>query len=509
MFEKNTLAALTGLLSAPNAAVAAQAAWALSYLPQDLGTINKFISIGGIALISQTLIHEDRAVRAQGALTIGTLAESETFATAIVNVGVALLLVTLLNKAKDAEAQLGAAVAVRSIATNPQVAVKLLASGVGSGLIPLLRGAPLVRSQALAALVPLLAVPAEVSKLLAGDAMAALLWGQNSPGDFSLVSPATFGGSLEASASTFSLRRSQMPLTELSLAKCIRLLSVNDEAKKSFKQASGFPVLVKLAESSEPEVQEEVAWSIGVLASDPESETLLAELGAVRALYNYIKNGTDAVQKRSQWSLGMLTEECLKYNSLLTEREGLDKEAGDDPDALLAGDAAAAPASDEKPVTPQKPKPGGRALVRMATKLKVGKSKTQTLQVEESSGMSGDSGAEPNPIDDAIVDEVEKRRAGEKPAVSPGSASKSNRRFGNTAKKVLGTEAKKARPGKTAAMTAAAATAAMTHTKDVKDLISQMKENEIKKKKQGEVKEEEPVAPPSPKAAPTVQMSLR
>ena len=30
-------------------------------------------------------------------------------------------------------------------------------------------------------------------------------------------------------------------------------------------------------------VQEEVAWSIGVLASDPESETLLAELGAVRA----------------------------------------------------------------------------------------------------------------------------------------------------------------------------------------------------------------------------------
>merc|ERR1719326_844615 len=160
--------------------------------------------------------------------------------------------------------------------------------------------------------------------------MSALLWGPNSPGDFSFLSPSSFIGSASPddveAGGTFSLRRSQMPLTELSLAKCIRLLSVSDEAKKAFKQASGFPVLVRLADSSEPEVQEEVAWSIGVLASDPESETLLAELGAVRALYNYIKNGTDAVQKRSQWSLGMLTAECLKYNSLLAEREGMDRE---------------------------------------------------------------------------------------------------------------------------------------------------------------------------------------
>merc|ERR1719159_1014199 len=109
--------------------------------------------------------------------------------------------------------------------------------------------------------------------------------GQNSPGDFSIVSPSLFGSSSDPALEGLNLRRSQMPPTELSLAKCVRLLSVNDEAKKAFKQASGFPVLVKLTESSEPEVQEEVAWSIGVLASDPESETLLAELGAVRALY--------------------------------------------------------------------------------------------------------------------------------------------------------------------------------------------------------------------------------
>ena len=40
---------------------------------------------------------------------------------------------------------------------------------------------------------------------------------------------------------------------------------------------------MRLSRSLEPEVQEEVAWAIGVLASDPDSETFLAEIGRRRS----------------------------------------------------------------------------------------------------------------------------------------------------------------------------------------------------------------------------------
>ena len=61
-------------------------------------------------------------MRAQGALTIGTLSEeSNVFRSAIVDVGVVLMLVTLLGKAEDHEVQIGAALAVRAVAQNPDV----------------------------------------------------------------------------------------------------------------------------------------------------------------------------------------------------------------------------------------------------------------------------------------------------------------------------------------------------------------------------------------------------
>jgi hypothetical protein len=295
MFEKNTLQALTSLLTAKNPSVATQAAWALSHLPHDSDTMHKFIGIGGIALISQTLSHEDRIVRAQGALTIGSLSdESPVFRSAIVDVGVVLMLVTLLSRAEDFETQLGIAVAVRAVAKTAEVAGKLLASGVGDRLVPLLRAPLPVRAHALAALVPLLSIPAEVPKLLAGPAMVAMLWGSNKEGD----PQAAIDGQV-VEVQNLVLKRSQQPAIELSLARCIRLLSSSDDAKRSFREASGFPVLVKLGESLEPDVQEEVAWAIGVLASDPESETLLAELGAVRSLLQYLRSGTEAVKKTS------------------------------------------------------------------------------------------------------------------------------------------------------------------------------------------------------------------
>jgi len=132
-------------------------------------------------------------------------------------------------------------------------------------------------------------------------------------------------------------------------------------------------------------------------------------------------------------------------------------------------------------------------------KKKTPERKMPTLPDDTSDPRSGGDSAEPNPIDEAIVDEVEKRRAGEK--ADPRSESKSGRRLGNTAdaawkaKKGLGARS----PGRSAAARSAAVAAASPSTKDVKDLVSQMKDNVFVPE---ELRSEEPSVPPSPKPPP-------
>merc|ERR1719230_823373 len=100
----------------------------------------------------------------------------------------------------------------------------------------------------------------------------------------------------------------------------MRLLASNDAAKGEFRDAGGLHALLQLAESDEPDVQEEVAWAIGALASDPDTETRLAEAGAVDALHGYLLAASEAVRRRAQWSLGVLTPDCLKYAESIRAR---------------------------------------------------------------------------------------------------------------------------------------------------------------------------------------------
>jgi hypothetical protein len=137
-------------------------------------------------------------------------------------------------------------------------------------------------------------------------------------------------------------------------------------------------------------------------------------------------------------------------------------------------------------------------LQQTLVKKKTPERKMPTLPDDTSDPRSGGDSAEPNPIDEAIVDEVEKRRAGEK--TDPRSESK-GRRLGNTAdaawkaKKGLGARS----PGRSAAARSAAVAAASPSTKDVKDLVSQMKDNVFVPE---ELRSEEPSVPPSPKPPP-------
>merc|ERR1719265_1297470 len=98
------------------------------------------------------------------------------------------------------------------------------------------------------------------------------------------------GGGIEGedaavSSKSSATARDEVDGWQLSLARAIRMFASNDIAKQMFRDANGFDVLMQLAATNEPEVQEEVAWAIGVLASDPESETYLAGIGAIEALH--------------------------------------------------------------------------------------------------------------------------------------------------------------------------------------------------------------------------------
>lgn len=86
----------------------------------------------------------------------------------------------------------------------------------------------------------------------------------------------------------------------------------------------GLDVLLQLIISSEDAiVMEQIAWCLGNIADrehDPEVETQMVEAGAVEALLYYSNSRHEEVRYRAQWALGTLSEETLRYNTLLAER---------------------------------------------------------------------------------------------------------------------------------------------------------------------------------------------
>ncbi|PHJ23644.1 armadillo beta-catenin family repeat-containing protein [Cystoisospora suis] len=87
---------------------------------------------------------------------------------------------------------------------------------------------------------------------------------------------------------------------------------------------NGLDVLLQLIISSEDAVVvEQLAWCMGNMAHHESSldvETQMAEAGAIDALLYYSNSRHEEVRNRAQWALGTLSEETLRYNTLLAER---------------------------------------------------------------------------------------------------------------------------------------------------------------------------------------------
>lgn len=299
MFQRNTLEVLTRLLQAANTKVVAQAAWALSLLPRLDDVVVRLVGVGCVPLLCAALHAKDPALQAQGARTIGALAWSRRFREEAVEANAMTLLLALLAKEAVPDVHAGVAMAIREFVQEDEGnAITCLQQGVAEGLVRLLASKSKdVRGAALSAIVPLLSVLREARRLLeAGVVRSILREGQD--------------------AETFA-PDSDM---QLSLARAMRLLASNDAAKAEFRDAGGLGALLQLARSDEPTVQEEVAWAIGALASDPDTETRLAEAGAVDVLNEYLLAASEAVRRRAQWSLGVLTPDCLKYAEAVRER---------------------------------------------------------------------------------------------------------------------------------------------------------------------------------------------
>jgi hypothetical protein len=338
MFQKNTLNVLVQVLTAENPKVVVQAAWALSHLPIEASIIARLADINGIVLLCRTLCSTHPAVLAQGALTIAALAKNRMFRDHVQECGAISLLVSLLHKSADEktadtnsddnssvchpDVQTGVAAAMRELSQDEENAITFSESGVATGLVQLmLSQSRRVRSAALAAVVPLLSVTDRMPMLLDAGVMGAML------SEHMLVEDREERGgesdwSQTANEPSRDLGFKGNDDTSLyqSLAKAIRMFASNDAAKEMFRRSNGFDLLMQLANSTEPEVQVEVAYAIGVLASDPESETMLAEIGAIDILHADLQVCSEAVQRRAQWSLSMLTSDALRYNLTINNR---------------------------------------------------------------------------------------------------------------------------------------------------------------------------------------------
>jgi hypothetical protein len=245
----------------------------------------------------------------------------------------------------------------------------------------------------------------------------------------------------------------------------------------------------------EPDVQEEVAWAIGVLASDPESETLLAELGAVRSLLQYLRSGTEAVKKRAQWSLGMLTTECLKYNELLAERESGAKDAEPHASDGAGSDVDGVTVRDKKNF---KKKVRAVVLTRSLTaKQKGNASAVLTRSAVQGDDVASEAAVVDSPDEDAVID------AGvvEADVVSPtdpaklGMIAKMMEKKGGDAGLASAMKIVKQRPTvvkKRVARSDGKRPSAGNTSKDVRDLISKMRDNSLQRRDE----DDDPDTPP-------------
>eukprot|EP00397_Hematodinium_sp_SG-2012_P001266 GEMP01001267.1.p1 GENE.GEMP01001267.1~~GEMP01001267.1.p1 ORF type:complete len:1662 (+),score=431.87 GEMP01001267.1:196-5181(+) len=355
MYQRNTLSAITNLLSATNPKVITQAAWALSHVPLEEDVISKLIHIGTATKILNTLTFspddsvEVEEVQRQGAITIGTLSKNKLFRSQVVSGGVVQLLVRILLHTKCQTVQCGIAIAIREISQSREYAQEFLKAGAAPGLVMLLQAKSVfVRRAALGTIVPLLLVPSEISCFLDANAIQVMLDGVVE--DMGEEHDDDICGEFRTNLSH------DEPSTELSLAQAIRIFATDDRAKAEFRQYNGFDILMKLSENASPDIQEEVAWAVGVLASDPDTETCLAEIGAIDKLIYYTNTSSETVIRRAQWSLGMLTPKAVRYNEILKQRGGLEA-------ALLP----LGPESKETPISETKSKKVSVLLTGMAS----------------------------------------------------------------------------------------------------------------------------------------------
>jgi hypothetical protein len=260
--------------------------------------------VGAVPLLCDALNAKDESGKAQGARMIASLAWSESFRVEAAAAGILKTLLHLLGQ-KDSSSDVQAAVAgaIKEFLERDEANAKsCLQYETAQSLVRLLGSSNHeVRSAALSATVPLLSLGQEAKVMLDAGVLRAILQ--------------------EGTATQKS-----DPDFQLSLARTMRLLASNDAAKVEFREVGGLSVLLELSLSDEPSVQEEVAWAVGALASDPDTETQLAEAGAVDALQGYLLAASDAVRRRAQWSLGVLTPDCLAYAEAVRKRRA---EAGE------------------------------------------------------------------------------------------------------------------------------------------------------------------------------------